>query len=336
MTQSEWQGRLEKLLLEYDAAKDIKMFEELVTEGDPISTREEFVRWVSLFPSESCFRGQRKASWDLVATLDRKSWLSYEVKAAGVVVGSYGPLNMLENERRVLLEFQRGAHHYHERTPPILNTVDWLAMMQHYGAPTRLLDWTRSPYVVLYFALREDSSGDSALWAIDLNWLRERSDELLRIHYSDYPTDPDFDALLDYINGAIRSDQNRYPIVVPVTPRQLNQRMTVQQGELLYNLHGWIAFSKTLLGMLLHPTQVERQVVGRVIVRRGQRIKLLEELRRMNIHEASLFPGLDGFARSLGHNLDISLAEQIEEKKREDAKALEAQKKLWDTKEEEL
>jgi hypothetical protein len=237
---------------------------------------------------------------------------------------------MLENERKLLLEFQRGAHHYHERTPPILNTVDWLAMMQHYGAPTRLLDWTRSPYVALYFALREDSNGDSVLWAIDLKWLRERADELFRIHHSDYPIEPDFDGRLDYINGAIRSDQNRHPIVVPVTPRQLNQRMTTQQGELLYNLHGWIAFSKTLLGMLIHPAHVERQVVGRVIVRRDERIKLLEELRRMNIGEASLFPGLDGFARSLGHNLDISLAKQIEEKKLEDAKALKAQKKRWD------
>jgi hypothetical protein len=38
-------------------------------------------------------------------------------------------------------------------------------------------------------------------------------------------------------------------------------------------------------------------------------------LRRMNIHSASLFPGLDGFARSLAVNLDISLAHQVESRK---------------------
>ena len=35
------------------------------------------------------------------------------------------------------------------------NRLEWLALMQHYGTPTRLLDFTRSPYVACYFALEE-------------------------------------------------------------------------------------------------------------------------------------------------------------------------------------
>ena len=35
------------------------------------------------------------------------------------------------------------------------NRLEWLALMQHYGAPTRLLDFTRSPYVACFFALEE-------------------------------------------------------------------------------------------------------------------------------------------------------------------------------------
>jgi hypothetical protein len=56
-------------------------------------------------------------------------------------------------------------------------------------------------------------------------------------------------------------------------------------------------------------------VVSRVVLKKHHRIHFLEELRRMNIHSASLFPGLDGFARSLAVNLDISLAHQVESRK---------------------
>src|ERR1700739_1556162 len=47
--------------------------------------------------------------------------------------------------------------------------LEWMALMRHHGAPTRLLDWTRSPYVAAFFAIaeaREDE--ESAIWAIDI------------------------------------------------------------------------------------------------------------------------------------------------------------------------
>ena len=72
----------------------------------------------------------------------------------------------------------------------------------------------------------------------------------------------------------------------------------------------------SLLGMLLQPPIVERQVVSKVIVKRDGRIKLLEELRGMNIHGASLFPGLDGFGQSVAVNLDIAVVQQLESRRR--------------------
>ena len=69
--------------------------------------------------------------------------------------------------------------------------------------------------------------------------------------------------------------------------------------------------------MLIHPSIVEWQVVSRIVVKREQRFNFLEELRRINIDSASLFPGLDGFARSVAANLDISIAHQIEARKQE-------------------
>ena len=118
MTKIEWR-RLEKLLAEYDVSKDRELFEGLVTENVPISSWGDFLRWFSLFPQGSCFRGQRDASWPLVATLDRKLWKRTEVDVRGFHSTSFGPLNVEENEKSLLLDFQRGAHHYQEKTPPI-------------------------------------------------------------------------------------------------------------------------------------------------------------------------------------------------------------------------
>jgi len=64
------------------------------------------------------------------------------------------------------------------QVPDSDNKLGWLAIMQHYGAPTRLLDFTYSPYVALYFALRnhdENKSKHAEVWGIDAAALREKA-----------------------------------------------------------------------------------------------------------------------------------------------------------------
>jgi hypothetical protein len=311
MTKPEWQERMKKLLAGYDPFRNIELFEELVTESLPINTWEEFQRWFAQF-NGGCFRGHRNASWNLFSTLDRALQKTVKVDTPDIQSTSWQKMNPEANEGAVLLEFQRGAHHHHHSpTPPIDEVVDWLALMQHHGAPTRLLDWTLSPYVALYFALQGESEGDAALWAIDLRWLSDRSNELLRQNDENCPDGSDFYAIGQYINRILFGNDNLY-IVIPTAPKQLNERMLTQQGQLLCNLRHDVGFSTSLLGMLIRPAIVEQQVVSKVVLKRDQRIMFLEELRRMNIHSASLFPGLDGFARSLAVNLEISVAHQIE------------------------
>lgn len=162
--------------------------------------------------------------------------------------------------------------------------------------------------------MQGDSDDNAALWAIDLKWFEQRSHELLRQHDPDSPDSGDFNAYQTYINRNLLRADNPY-IIVSAKPIRLNQRMMTQQGQLLCGLRHNVAFSTSLLGMLVRPTVVERQVVSKVVVRRDRRIDFLGQLRRMNIHDASLFPGLDGFARSLAVNLEISVAHQIEERK---------------------
>src|SRR5215831_16215491 len=71
-------------------------------------------------------------------------------------------------EEYIEREFKRRAHHYLADLPNEDEDLEWLALMQHYGAPTRLLDWTRSAYVAAFFAADGASSPNAfAVWAVD-------------------------------------------------------------------------------------------------------------------------------------------------------------------------
>jgi hypothetical protein len=69
-------------------------------------------------------------------------------------------------EREALEMFKRHARPHLDTTPSETNDWEWLAIAQHHGLPTRLLDWTRSAAVALYFAVeRPNDARESGVWA---------------------------------------------------------------------------------------------------------------------------------------------------------------------------
>jgi hypothetical protein len=100
---------------------------------------EDARRVLQSFGRDWVFRGHEQESWRLRTSLERETFeLPREVA-----------------EQRMLNEIQRRAHHFVSPVHIPSNTVEWLALMQHHGAPTRLLDWTRSPFVCGVFCRRE-------------------------------------------------------------------------------------------------------------------------------------------------------------------------------------
>lgn len=73
----------------------------------------------------------------------------------------------LEDERAVLAMFKQQARYYLPSTPA--NDFEWLAIAQHFGLPTRLLDWTDSLLVATWFAVQRElkgHGGDSVIWVL--------------------------------------------------------------------------------------------------------------------------------------------------------------------------
>ncbi|HBP0923506.1 TPA: FRG domain-containing protein [Pseudomonas aeruginosa] len=80
-------------------------------------------------------------------------------------------------ETTPLIVEQNLKNRFRQTSAPFLSNTpttdfDWLFLQQHYGVPTRLLDWTENPFIALYFALSSSSQTENAcVWMLDpIKW----------------------------------------------------------------------------------------------------------------------------------------------------------------------
>ena len=242
------------------------------------------------------YRGQ-SSRFCLMPTLERLLWGTRPVKAGEQV------------ERDLVQQFRRHLHHYIEGPPAQENVLEILALMRHHGVPSRLLDCSRSPYVAAFFAAVEDTKEDFAVWAINADTLRTESQAVFKRFN---PLAREHDILAEYDDVFLRDIMNcgTPPVVLPVEPLRSNQRTLAQQGLFLCANTHVFSFEDCLKYVLRHGRESGRlrgTALFKVRVPGGQRAAVLRELARMNISYATLFPGLDGFARSLDTNLRLQL-----------------------------
>ena len=230
------------------------------------------------------FRGQAKAEWNIYSSLSRY------FTTFGVHKDAWP-----QQEHRILRIFQRKAHLRLDRPPEEEDLFQWLALMQHHGAPTRLIDFTWSPYVAAFFAL-ERAEDDSAVWALCPPMLSDTPIRTIRPNQR-----IEIDEVAPWVKGCYEADflPNNKRIVVVGEPVLMNRRLVAQSGTFVTP------------GLLDEPVEAlarPNSIVKIVLSTRQMRKQAMAALYSMNIGNATLFPELDGLARSLAYELEFHWA----------------------------
>jgi hypothetical protein len=209
-------------------------------------------------------------------TVEIKSWPNFHEEIIKVYGGTYvfrgvsnleafklisrvgrSPLYDALREKSLLDEFKKRATPYLKIQPA--NEWDWLAIAQHHGLPTRLLDWSTSPLVAAYFAVngdKEHSNTDAAVYGISTTCFREAEENL----------DP----------------LSLGPPVQLLFPRHITPRIAAQSGV-----------------FTVHPepqTPFTHNELHRFVISKELKSLFRQSLSLYGLHAGALFPDLEGQA----------------------------------------
>ncbi|WP_225897112.1 FRG domain-containing protein [Brevundimonas goettingensis] len=211
-------------------------------------------------PGALWFRGQASHEWKLLpGFLRQKSDVS---------------------EGTLISRFRQSAAMLTERAPR--ESFDWLFLMQHYGVPTRLLDWTESPLIALYFALYDDPALDdvgSALWCLKPTKLNMNAN-IVDPHEPNYIPAFEDPELKAYSFESLRQNDRIVLSPVAALATRNNARIQAQMGAFTIHHNGNVPLEE--LGDGTHITKYE--------IPAGARPELIAELAMLHVNRFTVFP----------------------------------------------
>lgn len=239
-----------------------------------ISDLQQLIAETRPFGLKAFYRGQRKHDWDLVPAVFRT------------------PHAFIE--QTMLADFRLRAPVRYANTPPYDDLTSWLALAQHYGLPTRLLDWTLSPLIAAYFATEPDVTDDKSagiVWVLDpveLNKRASGNDGVLSFSM-------DNDDVVKLVQPAFEIEYGSIESVLAVVPSEKDTRYFVQQSA--FTLHGNGTSLQGWRNKLMPEIADHRKLMMCACIPPSSKISIRDDLERLGIHEASLFPDLSNLAR---------------------------------------
>jgi hypothetical protein len=228
------------------------------------------------FRSPYAFRGQSRLDHTLASSLVRLSKPGADVHRL---------------ELALLRNFRKYAHGEADIADSIW---DWLALGQHRGLPTRLLDWTYSPLVALHFATEypADFDQDGVVWCMNFVEANKRLPARLRKILEQEGSDTFTVEMLGAFRALRQFDAlSREPFVVFLEPPAVDKRILNQLA--LFSL---MSSPNAVLDDWL---QQHSELCRRVVIPARLKWEIRDKLDQANINERVLFPGLDGLSRWL-------------------------------------
>ena len=234
------------------------------------SFREEIGRNRSPF----VFRGMSDVAQNLTTTLRRLG-------------GKYA-----EMEHHLLRNFRK----YASRTAVQWDSPwNWLAVAQHHGVPTRLLDWTYSPLVAMHFATAdlERFERDGMIWMVDFVRAHRLLPEQLRCHLEEEGSDVFTVEMLDHSAPELEDLQRLSPeeFLLFFEPPSLDDRIVNQ-----FALFSVMSSASATLDVWL---ETHSDLAQKIVIPAALKWEIRDKLDQANVTERVLFPGLDGLAQWL-------------------------------------
>ena len=242
------------------------------------------------------FRGIADNSWSLLPGIYR---YTYDFKCNGWThMYSFSEYEMLES-------FIKEASVFISDVPED-DIFKWMQYAQHYGVPTRLLDFTTNPLIALYFCCKERNMNDGALWILNeslyLDWLINKGYSL------QFNSEEINKALKDQLIGKVSNDlKELIPYPIPFVPAYIDERMNAQSSRFLIwglqstalealietkaiddikNIGEYFSQMKTLDYYDL----IEEYFLFELTIPCDCKIKILNQLDSLNINEKHSFP----------------------------------------------
>ncbi|WP_298039319.1 FRG domain-containing protein [uncultured Desulfuromonas sp.] len=226
------------------------------------------------FRSRNAFRGLSDASFPLLSTLIR-------------LEGDF-----VQIERHLLRNFKKYAHRDVVQRDSFWH---WLSVAQHYGLPTRLLDWTYSPFVAMHFATAniEKFDVDGVIWAVNYVQAHELLPESLGQKLAKEGANV---FTVEMLDEAVTSFEaldalGRDEFALFFEPPSMEDRIvnqfaffSIMSGP-RHGVDAWLARHRSIWRKIVIPAELKWEV--------------RDKLDQANITERVLFPGLDGLSRWL-------------------------------------
>lgn len=226
---------------------------------------------IARFRSHYAFRGVSDADHTLITSLNRMS------RECGQMEG-----HMLRN-------FMKYARRYTALPDTFWY---WLSVAQHHGLPTRLMDWTFSPYVAMHFAtaIPEYFDRDGAIWCVDYTQTHALLPEVLKTKLEAEGSDVFTVEMLSEVTQSLKEFDAlaEEDFVVFFEPPSIDDRIVNQ-----YALFCVMSNPEALMDVWLesHP-----ELCRKIVIPQEIKWEVRDKLDQANITERVLFPGLDGLS----------------------------------------
>lgn len=274
------------------------------------------------FISSFAYRGQANSEWKITSSIERLLDRVYPPNPVQIHSTYF-------LEKNLYRDFKWKYPIYEKNYIPKDNEIiEWLSLMQHYGCPTRMVDFTYSPYVALFMAMDDSEYEYSSIWCINQiictdSFVKECQQEVNETLFVDKIMCNDY--IYEKANEMLENNLFKKAPLNPckriylVQPHRINDRINRQQGLFAIPENTIVTFEENIFPLINNQEVVSlpfkdiieysfssKGIFGaldyaliKINIPYDFKYDIMKSLYQMNITKETMYPGLEGLGKSL-------------------------------------